>query len=296
MKHVKKANVLEIDQFLKGDAIKIAAKTGEKAAGGSAAASAKPAAASHSAEAKGSSGSASAQSTSPSAPAQQGQVMISYCWDQQSLAKLVQQELVKHGFKVWIDVEQMQGSILSAMAEALEESSVVLMCISEAYSKSANCRLEAELGISLGSKLYYLMHEPSIIPSKFKELLPVLQKHASPGPAGSIAAPAASPVGAAATTTTSLAAAAAVFQAAQMDAKALREHFKAKGCILSAVVEDFTGKDALELWRLSVQSPPLFKSLVDSLVEDVNIIKGKSVPVQILRLTAALRELFGNPS
>lgn len=42
---------------------------------------------------------------------------------------------------MWIDVERMGGSTLSAMAEAVENAAVVLICMSEKYKQSPNCRL-----------------------------------------------------------------------------------------------------------------------------------------------------------
>lgn len=47
----------------------------------------------------------------------------------------------KEGVEVWIDVERMGGSTLSAMAEAVENAAVVLICMSEKYKQSPNCRL-----------------------------------------------------------------------------------------------------------------------------------------------------------
>lgn len=44
------------------------------------------------------------------------------------------------GYRVWIDYEQMGGSTLQAMAEAVENSAVVLVCMSEKYKESPNCR------------------------------------------------------------------------------------------------------------------------------------------------------------
>ena len=47
----------------------------------------------------------------------------------------------QEGLEVWIDIERMGGSTLSAMAEAVENASVVLVCMSEKYKLSPNCRL-----------------------------------------------------------------------------------------------------------------------------------------------------------
>ena len=46
---------------------------------------------------------------------------------------------------MWIDVERMGGSTLSAMAEAVENAAVVLICMSEKYKQSPNCRLGESL-------------------------------------------------------------------------------------------------------------------------------------------------------
>ena len=42
--------------------------------------------------------------------------------------------------KVWIDIDGMGGSTLEAMAGAVENAKVVLMCLSEQYKLSTNCR------------------------------------------------------------------------------------------------------------------------------------------------------------
>ena len=45
---------------------------------------------------------------------------------------------------VWIDVEQMRGSTVDAMALAVENACVVLIGVSRQYKESTNCRLEAQ--------------------------------------------------------------------------------------------------------------------------------------------------------
>ena len=44
------------------------------------------------------------------------------------------------GYNVWIDIEQMGGSTLEAMAEAVENACVVIICVSEKYKLSPNAR------------------------------------------------------------------------------------------------------------------------------------------------------------
>eukprot|EP00808_Paulinella_micropora_P018834 g49530.t1 len=201
-KNVVKANVEEINKFLEGDAKVIQSKP-----------KAEPAPASSAAKAA--TGAPDQKHDQGSESKQVSQVMISYCWaDQQQVLRL-RDEMQSRGYKVWIDVEQMQGSILSAMADALENSAVVLMCISDAYSKSANCRLEAEycmklkkpliplmmqqgynptgwLGITLGSKLYYMLHDPNSVKQKVNEFKSTLDQFTSPSKAVAVS-PAAGP-------------------------------------------------------------------------------------------------------
>eukprot|EP01050_Picozoa_sp_SAG11_P006206 SAG11_NODE_473_length_9186_cov_2.540332_4_plen_644_part_00 len=47
-------------------------------------------------------------------------VMVSYCWAQQPVVKRIHAALVGRGYIVWIDVEQMKGSTVDAMALAVE--------------------------------------------------------------------------------------------------------------------------------------------------------------------------------
>lgn len=47
---------------------------------------------------------------------------------------------MEQGLNVWMDVDKMEGSILEAMARAVEDARVVLVCYSEKYKDSQNCR------------------------------------------------------------------------------------------------------------------------------------------------------------
>jgi male-specific lethal 1 len=67
-------------------------------------------------------------------------VMISYQWDVQDIMIQVKDRLQAAGFRVWMDLEQMGGSTLEAMAKAVEDSAVVLLCVSQKYKESSNCR------------------------------------------------------------------------------------------------------------------------------------------------------------
>ena len=79
----------------------------------------------------------------------QNHVMISYQWDNQEVLIEVKNRLQASGYRVWMDLEQMGGSTLEAMAKAVEDSSVILVCVSKKYKESPNCRSEAEYAYQL---------------------------------------------------------------------------------------------------------------------------------------------------
>jgi hypothetical protein len=59
----------------------------------------------------------------------------------------------------------MQGSSLEAMADAIENSHCVLMCMTEAYKQSTNCRAEAEYAFQLKKPIVPLIMQKSYKPT-----------------------------------------------------------------------------------------------------------------------------------
>lgn len=130
---------------------------------------------------------------SAAAEKRSGHLMISYSWATKDLVKRLQAALKEAGVKLWFDDEEMRGSVLDRMAEAVEGARAVLMCYSQAYKSSSNCRAEAQyayklrkpiipvrcqeqynadgwLGFIIGSTLYYDVSTDD----KFKSNLPKL--------------------------------------------------------------------------------------------------------------------------
>ena len=104
--------------------------------------------------------------------------MLSYCCATKDVVKKMKQALEQMGFKVWFEEDEMHGSLIDRMAEAIEGSQVIEMCYSQNYKNSNNCRGEANyaykckkqiipvpcqerydadgwLGFIIGSMLYY---------------------------------------------------------------------------------------------------------------------------------------------
>jgi hypothetical protein len=84
-------------------------------------------------------------------------IMISYQKKSREICLAIKKELEKSGKKVWIDVENIDGSDLYSIAKAIEEAECVLVCMSEFYKASANCRAEAEYTITLGKPVMFII-------------------------------------------------------------------------------------------------------------------------------------------
>ena len=91
-------------------------------------------------------------------------VMISYQWENQKVLIKVKNKLQAFGYRVWMDVEKMGGSTIEAMARAVENASVVLICMSQKYKQSPNCRSEAEYAFKLRKDIIPLMMQRDYTP------------------------------------------------------------------------------------------------------------------------------------
>ncbi|KAK6192097.1 hypothetical protein SNE40_003636 [Patella caerulea] len=94
-----------------------------------------------------------------------GHVMISYQWADQKKLIQISQMLSEAGYLVWMDIKDMEGSTLQAMADAVEKACVVLVCMSERYKESSNCRTEAEYAFTLKKPIIPLMMQRGYKPN-----------------------------------------------------------------------------------------------------------------------------------
>ncbi|XP_063711133.1 uncharacterized protein LOC134839490 isoform X2 [Symsagittifera roscoffensis] len=98
-------------------------------------------------------------------------VLISYNWSSQPLALKLKSTLKANGIRTWMDVENMGSEILSSMAEAVENSFCVLVCVTEKYKESSACRSEAEYSYNLKRDIVPLMMEKGYTPSGWLGIL-----------------------------------------------------------------------------------------------------------------------------
>ncbi|CAF1145701.1 unnamed protein product [Rotaria sordida] len=87
-------------------------------------------------------------------------MMISYCHADKDLVYRIHKFLKDQGFKIWIDLNNMFGPAMNAMAEAVENSEFVIMCMSESYKKSTYCQAEAEYAFNCKRRLVPLIVRP----------------------------------------------------------------------------------------------------------------------------------------
>ena len=98
-------------------------------------------------------------------------VMLSYSHSDKELCYRIHDRLVKDQFKVWIDREQMHGQTMVAMANAIENSEYVFICMSEAYKQSAYCQSEAHYAFERHCLLIPLIMKTSYRPDGWLGIL-----------------------------------------------------------------------------------------------------------------------------
>eukprot|EP00041_Stephanoeca_diplocostata_P034938 m.1214011 g.1214011 ORF g.1214011 m.1214011 type:complete len:1123 (+) comp24603_c0_seq10:257-3625(+) len=98
-------------------------------------------------------------------------IMLSYSWANQPEVLRVLSALQERKYRVWIDVEQMYGSTVDAMADAVENSRVILYGVSADYKASAACRLEANYAFQLKKRMIPLMLDDGYAPKGWLGLM-----------------------------------------------------------------------------------------------------------------------------
>ena len=63
-------------------------------------------------------------------------LMISYSHSNKDLCHQIHQNLIQLKYRVWIDLENMFGSTFQSMAQGIEASEMILICMSNSYKQS----------------------------------------------------------------------------------------------------------------------------------------------------------------
>ncbi|CAF3573202.1 unnamed protein product [Rotaria sordida] len=94
----------------------------------------------------------------------QGHIMISYNRSIIAMCLKIRDRLKALRYSVWLDVDNLNGGVLESMARAVEDSSIVLICMNEQYKQSYYCRLEAEYTTELRKPCIPCLMQPRFRP------------------------------------------------------------------------------------------------------------------------------------
>lgn len=92
-----------------------------------------------------------------------GHIMISYHSRYKSQCKIINERLKVEGYKIWMSIQTTSNDYLEAMATAIENAALVLLCFSKDYKLNNNCRLEAEYTQALAKPIVAIRLDPVYI-------------------------------------------------------------------------------------------------------------------------------------
>lgn len=90
-------------------------------------------------------------------------IMISYSHKDKDLCFQLYDRLSADNFRVWLDRDQMHGTPLEAMSQAIENSEFVFLCMSDSYKQSGYCKMEAYYALDRACTII-----PLVMKSHFK--------------------------------------------------------------------------------------------------------------------------------
>lgn len=101
--------------------------------------------------------------THPRVNSTQQHIMFSYNHDSKDLVYQICQTLRQAGYRIWLDIDDLHGSSLESMGRAVEQASLIILCMTEKYKTSPNCQSEAEYAHRLDKPLL-----PILLQSKYR--------------------------------------------------------------------------------------------------------------------------------
>ncbi|CAF3647153.1 unnamed protein product [Rotaria sp. Silwood1] len=90
--------------------------------------------------------------------------MISYSHKDKELCLRIHEQLLKDGFNVWIDRDCLYGSTMAGIANAIENSECVLICMSNTYKESVYCQSEAHYAFERRCRVIPIILQPNYKP------------------------------------------------------------------------------------------------------------------------------------
>ena len=89
-----------------------------------------------------------------------GHIMISYHSRYKTKCTKICEELKIKGYKVWMSIQVSATNYMDAIATAIENAAVIVLCYSKDYKLNSNCRLEAEYAQELQKAIVAVKMDP----------------------------------------------------------------------------------------------------------------------------------------
>ncbi|CAF4654686.1 unnamed protein product [Rotaria sp. Silwood1] len=98
-------------------------------------------------------------------------IMISYSHKDKELCLRIHEQLLKDGFNVWIDRDCLYGSTMAGIANAIENSECVLICMSNTYKESVYCQSEAHYAFERRCRVIPIILQPNYKPDGWLRII-----------------------------------------------------------------------------------------------------------------------------
>ncbi|CAF2412789.1 unnamed protein product [Rotaria sp. Silwood2] len=70
-------------------------------------------------------------------------IMISYCYDDKDLVYEIHEFLANEGYNIWFERNNSHGKTIETQAEAIDNSTLVILCVSNSYKRDNQCQAVA---------------------------------------------------------------------------------------------------------------------------------------------------------
>ncbi|CAF1112032.1 unnamed protein product, partial [Didymodactylos carnosus] len=71
-------------------------------------------------------------------------IMIDNCWKDKNIASAIRKHLIEDNYSVWTYTEDLHGNIWAGVASAVDNSKIIIICMSTGYNESKNCHHTAD--------------------------------------------------------------------------------------------------------------------------------------------------------
>ncbi len=86
-------------------------------------------------------------------------IIISYSHKDKLICTQIYNELIQNNYHVWIDFNEIHENIMDGMVQGIEQSRIIILCMSEEYKRNNYCRAEAQYAFQKKLKIIPILIE-----------------------------------------------------------------------------------------------------------------------------------------